>query len=629
MDQKFTLQRRDFLRISGMTMAGAVLSSCQGLKDLFNGDDTPEIAPDMLPTEGSPQEKSLDDLNTPLEEAVAQPPLFDLEPPVLLPSKNSFKTWKPTLQFSRTYYVDGAAPNASDQNPGTLEAPFKTIQRAADVLEPGQCVVVAAGIYRETVRPRHGGISPEQMISYQAAPGAEVILSGSIFLQGPWAPSEMVSGAWALPLPQADLAEYNPFALANFSTEQRQVQTWVDPNKMPALGLARGLVFQNGRRLQQIFPDQVSKAQPGNYWISGDGLLLHLIPLDKQNPTADQFEIAVRESVFRPERVGIGYLHVSGFTMEHVANGFPWPQIGALSTNRGHHWLIENNTIRQVNSVGMDIGAQYVNWPQPAIRSGSHIVRKNTISECGICGIQALSCIDNLIEDNTLSLNAFHPVESYWENGAIKTHNTTRTLIRRNVISDTLHGSGIWLDFEAEDSRVCQNLLLNGHTVLGAIILEASTRPNLYDHNFIWQNEGNGFHELDCREQIVSHNFVAYCSGRAVHLAGKVTKRLIYGSQVIPGEHTVTNNILYRNGKNITSYDKQRDLSNNLTKNVVASFKFASYALKWYVKKKPARYPAPAMVTHDFFNSPRGSGKQNPGLVLRVYTTARTIKLRG
>src|SRR5436309_7824314 len=52
-----------------------------------------------------------------------------------------------------TYYV---SMTGSDGNPGTLAAPFKTIQRAANSAGAGDTVLVRGGVYRETVKPRSG-----------------------------------------------------------------------------------------------------------------------------------------------------------------------------------------------------------------------------------------------------------------------------------------------------------------------------------------------------------------------------------------------------------------------------------------------------------------------------------------
>jgi hypothetical protein len=86
-------------------------------------------------------------------------PMRGLESPVMLPDGREFKTWEQPLRFDRTYYVDQSRTNASDANPCTSERPFATINRAAQVLQPGERVVVAAGIYRARVSPAHGEFS--------------------------------------------------------------------------------------------------------------------------------------------------------------------------------------------------------------------------------------------------------------------------------------------------------------------------------------------------------------------------------------------------------------------------------------------------------------------------------------
>src|SRR5262249_40000836 len=46
-----------------------------------------------------------------------------------------------------TYIVDVNNPAASDSNPGTLEQPLKSIQRAADLSKPGDLVAIRSGTY--------------------------------------------------------------------------------------------------------------------------------------------------------------------------------------------------------------------------------------------------------------------------------------------------------------------------------------------------------------------------------------------------------------------------------------------------------------------------------------------------
>src|SRR5204862_7831154 len=103
-----------------------------------------------------------------------------------LPDGTSYAAWEQPPTFSKTYYVDTSAAAADDDGPGTRARPFRTISKAAQMLQPGERVVIAAGIYRECVRPARGGASPAQMISYEAAPGAKVLIKGSEVLKDGW-----------------------------------------------------------------------------------------------------------------------------------------------------------------------------------------------------------------------------------------------------------------------------------------------------------------------------------------------------------------------------------------------------------------------------------------------------------
>src|SRR3954469_14093099 len=55
-----------------------------------------------------------------------------------LPDGTEFPTWEKPLHFTNTSYVDGNAKNANDSGPGTKERPFRTIDHAAQVLQPGE-----------------------------------------------------------------------------------------------------------------------------------------------------------------------------------------------------------------------------------------------------------------------------------------------------------------------------------------------------------------------------------------------------------------------------------------------------------------------------------------------------------
>lgn len=83
------------------------------------------------------------------------------------------------------YHVTGASQQASDANPGTKVAPFKTVGKACAVVRAGDTVYLGGGVYRETLRPRESG-EAGRPIRFEAVPGEKVVLTGADTLTGDW-----------------------------------------------------------------------------------------------------------------------------------------------------------------------------------------------------------------------------------------------------------------------------------------------------------------------------------------------------------------------------------------------------------------------------------------------------------
>ncbi|MEX2608093.1 MAG: xylosidase, partial [Kiritimatiellia bacterium] len=67
------------------------------------------------------------------------------------------------------------SPTGSELASGTADAPFRSIQHAAEQARPGDTVRIHAGIYRERVDPPRGGDSPESPITFEAAGDGEAV----------------------------------------------------------------------------------------------------------------------------------------------------------------------------------------------------------------------------------------------------------------------------------------------------------------------------------------------------------------------------------------------------------------------------------------------------------------------
>lgn len=76
--------------------------------------------------------------------------------------------------FSTEYYVE---KGGNDDNPGTRMQPFRTIQKAVELMQPGDSCTVSRGLYRECLRPVRSGKAGSPIL-IQAASNETVTLAG-------------------------------------------------------------------------------------------------------------------------------------------------------------------------------------------------------------------------------------------------------------------------------------------------------------------------------------------------------------------------------------------------------------------------------------------------------------------
>ncbi|MEK8128029.1 DNRLRE domain-containing protein [Paenibacillus filicis] len=82
---------------------------------------------------------------------------------------------------SWVYYVSVDGDDTSGD--GSLAKPWRTIQKAADLMQAGDTCIIRGGIYRETVIPAHSG-TDEAPITFKNYPGETVTISGADVLAG-------------------------------------------------------------------------------------------------------------------------------------------------------------------------------------------------------------------------------------------------------------------------------------------------------------------------------------------------------------------------------------------------------------------------------------------------------------
>lgn len=420
----------------------------------------------------------------------------------LLPRGKSYDKWEQKQKYSKTYHVNNSHPDANDNNPGTEELPFLSINRAAKLLQPGERVVIHEGTYFETIRPARGGESADKMITYQAAEGEKVLVTGAIETnKEDWKHSQgwqtgtrnishydnVVPGdnnVWKYELYDIDFQGYNPFGLINLMQDQE----WLDYQKvdMTAHFKKRGWVLIDGERMEQETRPVDLRDKPDGGWFSEhNGMRIHVRFPDGKTPENSTVQLVIKEQLFAPREYGLGYIKISGIHFQYAANGFPVPQRGVVSAARGHHWIIEDCIIEGANSLGVDLGNEMWHTVRQPI-TGYHIFRSNIVRNCGLAGLQGMRANNYLVEDNLFENIGWHDAEHGWEAGAIKFHLSEHTLIRRNIFRNIKHAPGIWLDYLAsENCRITQNLFTGITSSRGAVYIEVSRGEIFIDHNIM------------------------------------------------------------------------------------------------------------------------------------------------
>ncbi len=89
------------------------------------------------------------------------------------------------------------APGGDDGHPGTKDKPFRTIQKAADTVRPGDTCRIRGGTYRAAVVLKTAG-RPGKPILFAAADGERVVLDGTRPVTGAW--TRQKDGIWAVPV---------------------------------------------------------------------------------------------------------------------------------------------------------------------------------------------------------------------------------------------------------------------------------------------------------------------------------------------------------------------------------------------------------------------------------------------
>jgi alpha-N-arabinofuranosidase len=412
-----------------------------------------------------------------------------------------------------------------DANKGTLEAPLKTISAAAQLAQPGDTVTVHEGIYRERVSPPRGGTSDEKRIVYQAAQGEKVEIRGSEEVKN-W--EKVQDDTWKAVLPNSFFGGFNPYSDLIHGD-------WFNP-----LGREHhtGAVYLNGDWLMEAakIEDVLKPIEKEPLWfgkVEGDSTTIWA-QFKGVNPNEQSTEINVRRTVFYPEKTGVNYITVRGFSMKHAAT--PWApptaeQMGLIGAHWSKGWIIENNEVSFSKCSGISLGKYgdefdntsadtaegYVKTIERALQNGwnketvgHHVVRKNRIHHCEQTGVVgSLGAVFSTISGNTIHDIHVRQLFTGAEMAGIKLHAAIDVEISGNHIYKTCRG--LWLDWMAQGTRVSRNVFYENQAE--DLFVEVDHGPFLVDSNVFVspvsvtsRSQGGAYvHNLFCGEIRPNH----------------------------------------------------------------------------------------------------------------------------
>ncbi len=420
--------------------------------------------------------------------------------------------------MSTIYHV---SKNGFDYNEGTENKPFLTIQKAADAAIAGDTIIVHGGVYREWIKPRLGGLSNDNRITYMAAEGERVVIKGSEVIKG-W---ENVEGTvWKVDIANSFFGDYNPYAT------EIEGDWLVAPRENK---VHTGDVYLNGKSFFEAI--SYEKVVNPDKWIASvyetwgnceeklvnpeDSIYRWYAEVSHENtviyanfhganPNEECVEINVRRACFFPERTGINYITVKGFEMAQAATTWAPPtslQYGIIGPHWSKGWIIEENIIHDSKCSGISLGKegttgdnefrkwmrkpgyQYqmeavfkalaIGWSKETV--GSHIVRNNKIYDCGQNGIVGHlgSAFSEVYGNEIYNIGVKHEYYGH-ELGGIKFHGAIDTYIHNNYIHHCTLGT--WLDWQVQGIRVSSNIYANNNR---DFFIEVTHGPYMVDNN--------------------------------------------------------------------------------------------------------------------------------------------------
>lgn len=368
-------------------------------------------------------------------------------------------------KVNKTIYVSTAG---HDQANGSLRSPFKTIQRAVDKAQPGDKVLVATGIYRESVFFKRGGISEQKRIILEGSGTGRVLLKGSD-------------------------------RITNWVREKDNLWRCVLGTTYPAMAM-----HIDGKKMVRCSSMQDCDKLFGWSADLQKGKTVLTANFGDLNPNKAIIELAIREVGITADKQ-VDFVTIKGIDVSQIANPYAsiyGRQPGAIDTKNGRHWQIFNCSVSECLSVGISIGVTGHSYPEVSPRKpefsdynnidsvGHHDIKGNHIFNCGQAGIFGLlGGSSSRIEDNLIENINQDLVYKGSESAGIRLAMAVDVVIEHNLIRGTwgANSYGIYMGPIFQNARLSRNILTGSGS--GLIYLFKNHGPVLIDNNILFSTD--------------------------------------------------------------------------------------------------------------------------------------------
>ncbi len=363
----------------------------------------------------------------------------------------------------------------NDSNPGTLSAPWRTVQHAVDRARGGSTVNIRGGVYEELVTVNASGNASDGFISLRSYPGETAVLDAQRFT-----PSARQA---VLTIHNQSYVRIEGFEIRNFHTAEHQLT----PLGISVMGSGSHieLLKNNVHHIQQTFE---GRDGPGH---GANGFGIAVYGTDAKTPITD--------------------LIIDGNEVHHLKTG---SSESLVVNGNVTNFRITHNVVHDNNNIGIDVIGFEHTAPDPAVdQARDGVVSGNLVYNIHSRGNPAYQDEENsdgiYVDGGTRILieqNVIHDDDFGIELASEHKDRATSYIIARNNLIYHCHTAGVSIGGYAPD---------RGHTDHSIVV-----NNTLYDNDTSATGSGEFQMQWNMADDIFANNIV-YAGARCLMALNK------------------------------------------------------------------------------------------------------------